>query len=84
MDSVRREYINDFLLKSIIWGVKWAYIGIPDPTHTTPTKFKTPEHFCEVLTTYLINAWHWITGQTLLILCRGVKRGGVGGWTGSR
>ena len=41
MDSVRREYINDFLLKIIIWGVKWAGIGIPDPTQTTPTNLET-------------------------------------------
>ena len=65
-DSGRREDINYFLLKRIIWGVKWAGIGIPDPTQTTPTNSETTEHFFEVLPASFLNRGGWITGQTPL------------------
>ena len=35
--GVRREEVTESLCKRITWGVKWLGIGIPYPTHTTPT-----------------------------------------------
>ena len=41
--------------KLTTWGLKQACVGVPDPTHTSPTNFDMPEHFCGVLITSMIN-----------------------------
>ena len=54
MLGVRREEVTETLFRRITWGVNQAGIGIPDPTHTTPSNFDTLEHYCEFLTEYLM------------------------------
>ena len=56
----------------------YIYIGIPDPNQTAPTKFETLEHFCEALTSSLIN------GKTMYLLAyvTKVKEGHVAGQDG--
>ena len=34
------EEVTDYLHKRITWGMKWAGIGIPEPTYTVPTNFE--------------------------------------------
>ena len=39
--GVNIEEVADLLSKIITWGMKLAGIGIPYPTQTAPTNFKT-------------------------------------------
>ena len=45
-----RYEVTKYLRRRLIWGVKRAGIGIPDPTYTAPANFDKSENWCDVLT----------------------------------